>query len=240
DPDPDMAPLKQNIVVHQFKEKVQVNLPIRVSSLPAGADLDAGTLSGSIEGPDGQIWRFVGDASLARSPAAFSRLDDGRYLVKLQVDASFFDQVKSEPVTLSMSLNLNLFKDEGQATIPDHGSFEVPTIGFCGPWSSSGISYSGDVHRPVICLCALRPPSRIVVRAQDPHDTGDTFSSRSLGDLYSPYPAEFGLSPLATTGVLPPLVGRDTKLVIVAQRRISHVSRDVGSQGLRLADYKAE
>jgi hypothetical protein len=216
---------------------IDVSLPIQVSGLSAGLDLDASGLNVSLEGPSGQMWRFSGHLLDWNSRAAFVRRDANVFIVRLPVARAFFDEVKSGTVECRMSIDLTLFGDLSATQLPGRGSSVlVPGLGLCLHKARNGL----------VCNSPLRRPSRIVFQVVDPaHCMPDSFlaSSRQTwnsGDWNLPFPAEFGFSPLASFDVQEPSEPSycpGTRLTMTPQRSLAHFRRELAIPDLRLADY---
>jgi hypothetical protein len=217
-------------------DMVEINLPIQVTGLEEGMDLDASGLSVSLNGPGGRAWRFSGDPWHGSSTTAFVRREGSLFIMALLVDQAFFDEVKSQTLDCRISIDLALFRDVSATVLPNPGSTWVPGLGYCSNRGSSSL----------VCLSPMRRPSRIVFRDLEPNHCipvgflNSYWQTWRAGDWYTPFPAEFGLSPLVLFQVQKPLGPSycpGAGLALVPQRSSAHFRRNLEISDLRLADY---
>jgi hypothetical protein len=219
---------------------VQIDLPIEVSGLSGGLDLDADAMNASLAGPAGQTWQLNGDPRQWNSSTRFVRQNERLFIARLQVDRPFFDEVKSALANCHISLELTLFRDVGATPLPRWGAtVPVPGLGLC----------SNRGH--FVCTSPMRRPARIafepVDRPECMPDRGRGFYPQTAGsmwgDWYSPFPAEFGPSPLISFDLQigPERINcPNSWLALIPQRPLAHFRRTLEIGDLRLADYAVQ
>ena len=221
---------------------VEIDLPISVTGLADGVDLDIGRMTVTMARPAVSTWGLNGlDLLPLDRSVAFVRRSPGLYMLGLPAPQSFFDAVKSGTVDCRISMDLTLFSDVSAIPLPAEGTtIEVPGLGSCSSRLSNRWRF--------VCASPLRMPARIVLQ---PLPLGNCIPDRdrvlyeqisrvTWGDWYSPFPAEFGFSPLTSFWFEAGPPRKDcgsSSFSIIPQRSVAHFHRDLVIPDLRLADY---
>jgi hypothetical protein len=182
------------------QKEVTLALPFNVSGVLAGRAVSLDNTSVTVEAPNGLHWTshwraaYGGGFYLPSAPTT---------VLWVSIDRAFYDQVKSMPLSVNLSLALTELQSEqpSQTSITE-GNFTVPGIGICSsPRESDLISlYSLN------CKAPLRRPHLASVQtywSNEPCSDSGAQSSPSAGILGSTWvgsvdrsPADFSLAPV--------------------------------------------
>jgi hypothetical protein len=144
--------------------------------------------------------------------------------VRIRMNSKLFERVKNEPIRIRVSLYLTLFGNPRTFPLPpDTASIPIPKVGLCDT----------DVPNPVIYHC--RSPFRMPrVRVLVNGNRG------IITPTYSPYPAEFGISPMTSANFRGPVPAEPPSVTLTTEEPMAHLRRDVAFENIRLADFYNE
>jgi hypothetical protein len=193
---------------YDLKQKdVSLTLPFNVSGITAGKAISLDDTLISIDAPNGLHWTShwqgaFGQYYLPSIPTT---------MISINVDRAFLDQVKSMPLSVSISLALTELQssETGQVSLVE-GDFTVPGIGICSlPHVDDSSVNSGFFSSAgPQCRSAMRQPPLAYVQTywskgrvcSDPQTqspaSADLFADTWLGSTDSA-PADFSLAPIS-------------------------------------------
>jgi hypothetical protein len=151
---------------------------------------------------------------------------DGRYWQTLFLEKKTFDQFKGRPVNLHISYNLDVLKDELEATIPvTNPSFSVPGVGVC----HSNL----DVPQfQLTCRAGLTHRPEVDVRLEPSPGPDNVVAS------FPAYSMPWGLSPITDLHVTPFSVEQtNARLAFVRRLKLGSLRRTLEMENIRLADF---
>ncbi len=198
---------------------VRIRIPLTVVGLTDEQEL-RGTALSTIYA-DGRTWPghdgFYGGS-----------LDEkgGRYWQTMLLEKNTFNQFKEEPVSLHISYNLDVLKDELETTIPvTKPSFSVPGVGVC----HSNL----DVPQfQLICRAGLTHRPEMVVRLEPSPGPDNVVAS------FPAYSMPWGLSPITDLHVTPFSVEQTSaRLAFVRRLKLGSLRRTLEMENVRLADF---
>lgn len=174
-------------------KKIGIKLPLQIAEIADGYAWSAENMKVVIEGPQGYVWS---------SPwqAMYARLLPGQqdFSVQFTLSSAIFNQLKSTPVTLHLTLAWTQLHDVAvrHINIPTH-DFVVPGFGICSPavdWTAHS-QING-----ITCRSALRHPRLAYVDtrwSEDPCSGTTTFADGIEGSGWTGTldldPADFSL-----------------------------------------------
>ena len=190
-----------------IQKEVTVALPFKVAGVPSGRAVSLDNTAITIEAPNGLHWssQWHGAFGEYYLPSTQSRL------ILVNIDRAFFDQVKSLPLTINLSLALTELQSEQTSQVSlVPGDFTIPGIGICSLLDmdpSLGDRYYFD-RSSLDCRTALRQPHVSYVQTywtkEQPCSDPATQSPPAANSLTYAWigsldndPAEFSLSPVS-------------------------------------------
>jgi hypothetical protein len=213
--------------------QIQIVLPIVVSGIPSGVEVKADGMTGVLRSSNGKTWKLFSSGATGRSGGEGTTI----FNTFVFVDRTFFDEAKTQPVTLHASIYLSLFGNARSQTIPIQPARQTVADEFrCS---------TGEFERlsQFYCAAPFRWPSKMVY-AEVHEGQADSFYEMIS---YSPFPAALSLSPFethsafATTGTAPPSpLGKSeaTPIVtIIVKEPLAHFRRDLEATDLRLNEF---
>jgi hypothetical protein len=213
--------------------QIRIVLPIVVSGIPSGVEVRADGMSGVLQSSNGKAWTLFSSGATGRSPGEGTMIFNTFVLV----DRTFFEEVKTQPVTLRASVYLSLFGNARSQTIPIRPARQTVADEFrC---------FAGEFERlsQFYCGAPFRWPAKMVY-AEIREGQADSFYEMVS---YSPFPVALGLSPIethsafVTMGTAPPspLGKSDTAsgVTIIVKQPLAHFRRDLEVRDLRLTDF---
>jgi hypothetical protein len=198
-------------------DSVRVSLPIRFSGVPAQTVAKIDGMVAEFTPPDGKPSELRLGGSETDTPWH-----------EMIVDRKLFDRLKSTPLRLHVTILLTLFGDLHTERMPlERGMRRVPSVGVCGvePVEVSKLTF-------LACMAPFRLPSRAVPR----FDNGPPVEG-AVVIPYSPYPAEFGVSPMSISRWQLPNQPGATGIIIDTMHPLAHVRRDLDVPSVRLANF---
>ncbi len=123
--DPSAKPSQQGRFVD--KDKVWVQLPMTFVGVASDSEVDIEGMTVTIQAPGGHSWTSRWQTSPGRLMPARQHFEE-----TFTIDKKFFDQVKSTPVSVRITVALNVIHIEGAARIVvSAGEFSLPGNGRC-------------------------------------------------------------------------------------------------------------
>ena len=189
------------------EKEVTLALPFNVSGVPAGRVVSLDNTAITIQAPNGLNWRSPWHGAFGEYylPSTQSRM------ILVNIDRAFFEQVKSLPLTINLSLALTELQSEQTSQVSlVPGDFTIPGIGICSLLDmdpSLGDRYYFD-RNSLDCRSALRQPRLSYVQThwtkERPCSDLTTQSPPAADSLTYAWigspdndPAEFSLSPVS-------------------------------------------
>ena len=177
-------------------DESQVYLPLATSNIPNDTILVVSGYKIWIDAPNSLHW-----SSGWESHGAKLFPDDTRTVLSVSMKNSFFERVKSAPVTARVSLLLSIYHDgKRRDFLTPEGEFQIPEAGFC----SAETSYL----RQLRCRVPLRGPSSLLITSDLKETTCPALGNESKAETQEiardwtqsseSGPAEFGISPVKT------------------------------------------
>jgi len=213
-----------------------IDLPIRITGIPAGTRAVSERVATTIEAPGGKTWSsgWTSTGAIANpNPLEDSHAirADGAYRQHLYVDAEFYRAVKDAPVHLHASVAVTLLGERQSAPISARGrTGHLPGDGICG--AGPGPFPSNVV---VFCDWPGQAPARVYVQARSLKN-GQTLESLLLpAGPYAPYPTDGSMwSGAETMFTAPP---EPVEMKLETWRAIGHFERELDIPQIRLSDY---
>ena len=225
-------------------DRVQIDLPIQVSDVPEGLDVRADGLNLSVEAPGRALWQSHEKPWLqVNSEAEVTSL-------QTTMDGAIYRQIRNEPVKLRGQMYLALAGYSQQTDIPfGNRAVPVPGAGLCsasqqassarmvrsGPSGPS--AFNGNVQRyMLLCHSAYRSPPDIL-SASFEHFRTDVFRGALS---YSPFPAEFILSPVGQYFASATLQRQIAAVTVASTKPVAFIRREFEIDGMRLRDFETQ
>jgi hypothetical protein len=235
----------------QDGDLVRLVLPVQVSGIPAGLELQSERIAVTVEAA-GDSWnsgwtdfggtlQTTGDNTLL--PA------DGPYWQYVYLDRAFFDRHRNRPVRLRTAAAFTLLSGPRTTRlVPPTDAVWVPEFGFCKTRANpAAVSNSIRGAVAVTCLAPFQQGQWVRIGMQS-RRTGVFEDSRRSGTLqnlatrearsYGPYPTEFDASVWQLFGTAA-LVSdpSDMDVVLESRHAVVHFERTLTLPAIRLADY---
>jgi hypothetical protein len=229
---------------------VDLDLPLRVTGIPALLSPVVEGIAAEIEGSNGAVWRT------GQNPRSYARSDQGAP-ARPRLDASItfharlapsvYRSIKDSPVRLRGWLYLTLYGNPRSTLLP----FRADTV--LVPTAGAGLCSFSPSRAGMFLTCrsAFRPrPDVVAYGLQVVLPPGP----RPLGRLplylsqmtsiwpisYSPFPADLSLIPVSLTALLARegMSAAVSGVYVQALEPVAHTRKEFEITGLRLADYE--
>lgn len=207
------------------REQVVAELPLRISGLPAGTEMEPNGLTVRLRAPDGATW------TVEQPPASGVNFEAGIPSLRAAMGRDFYIKVKNQPLQLQGTLFLTLYGDRQTTDLPVDGALvPVRDVGVC--------SANGHFVR---CQAAFRAPrDRATIRIwqsalRGPKTTIETPFPRQS---YSPFPADLGVDPVYQSPS-PPHADTITGVQVETVQPMEHLECKFDIEQVRLADFGA-
>jgi hypothetical protein len=198
--------------------KVKVRLPIGFSGVPLGMAAAVDDMAGELVLPDGELSK----------PMPMSGSDKDKPWYTMPVERSMYERVKSTPLRVHVIILLTVYGNLHTERMPLEGnSHRVPGIGVCA-------AQPFELQKATIINCLV--PFRLPVRTLAQFENGVTVEGQGES-LHTPYPADFGFSPIDfPTWQLPNEAGA-TAIVFTTMQPLAHIRREVDIPNVQLAEF---
>ena len=204
---------------------VQIEIPIRIDDLPAGALVVVQAIQPIAEAASGATWH----PGWIRG--AIHDMPDGGKFESISMDREFFERVKDTPIRLYGVMDLTVLATVQTPPFPVAHRVEFPGIGTCA--SYPGLSF--------ISCNSMLPSARLVV-------VMDGREATSFTPNFAPYPTSPGYSPLDSAvsrlyynnGLRFEIGERPHQIHLEIQKPVAYIQRPFDFEGIRLADYAME
>jgi hypothetical protein len=213
--------------------QVRIVLPFVVSGISSGVEVRADGMTGVLQSSNGRTWKLFSSGASGRSPG------DGTTIFNtfVSIDRIFFEEIKTQPVTLRASVYLSLFGNGRSQTIPIQPARQTVADEFrC---SASEFERLSQFY----CAAPFRWPEKMVY-AEIREGQADSFYEMVS---YSPFPAALTLSSIethsafVTVGTAPssPLGKSESasSVTITVKQPLAHFRRDLEVKEIRLIDF---
>jgi hypothetical protein len=209
-PPPTESPARQGTV--------RVSLPVRLDGLPSGTTAVVD-----------EMW---GELVPTNSKPQETLLSFGESLPDTVwhdtvVERSVFERWKSTPLRVHLTIHLTVLGNPHIEHMPlAGGSYRVPGVGLC----------QFDPRQPdrsaISCRAPFRQPAYVLAQF-DKYDK-DIPKAEQRTD-YSPYPAEFGISPISDYSWSVPTGA--TTVTFTTMKPLAHIRRELDIPNVRLAEF---
>ncbi len=197
---------------------VRISLPIGFSGAPPGMVAEADGMFGELALPDGKLSK----------PMPLRGTEKDKPWHTMSVERSLYERVKNTPLRVHVIVLLTLCGNLHTERMPlDGNSHPVPGIGVCGaePFEPLKITSVG-------CLVPFRLPGRIIAQ----FDNGVPMEGLGANSL-SPYPADFGVSPMDLPRWQLPNQAGSTAIVFTTMQPLAHIRRELDIPNVQLAEF---
>jgi hypothetical protein len=146
----------------------------------------------------------------------------------MSVERGLYERVKNTPLRVHVIVLLTLYGNLHSERMPLEGnSNHVPGIGVCAaePIEVQRMTFVG-------CLVPFRLPGRIKVQ----FDNGLPVEGLE-GNSFSPYPADFGTSPMDLPRWQLPNQAGATAIVFTTTQPLAHIRRELDIPNVQLAEF---
>ncbi|HEX7361811.1 MAG TPA: hypothetical protein VF283_15075 [Bryobacteraceae bacterium] len=206
------------------RDRVVAELPLQISGLPAGTQLQPNGLTVTVRASDGETW-------VVKQPAPDS-FDFENSITSLQAEmpTAFYAKVRSQPVQLRGTLYFTLYGGKRSTPIPLNG----------GPVSVKGAGLCSAGQRYVLCNSAFRTQADLIT-FRFLQDLGG--EARSMTDgisrigSYSPFPADLHIDPIVR--FFSPRPNAISAVAVETWEPLAHLERDFEINGVRLDSFAA-
>lgn len=214
-------------------DRVQVELPLNITGLPAGMIARPEGSSVELQAPDGTMRRAD------QLPLRITSKMGHKFSLEATVDGAFYRKVKDEPLKVRGWLYLTLFGNPQTARVPfGDRSVRVPRVGVC--------SASGGANRRsyfLICSSAFRFPPvlvsyRFIQSAKEAVEDVWSSTQPRRPISYSPFPAELGISPVSQDFTFATLTVPVSEAEVDTVEPLAHIRRNLEIDNLRLGDLE--
>ena len=193
-------------------DRVWVEIPIKLTGIPAGMSARYDGVIMAIEASDGSTW------PADRQPWSHVTSRDQVLSLQATVDGGFYRKVKDQQVKFRGALYLTLYGNQRVTDVP----FSAPPIAVPGRGLCAASPGAGRMSYYLVCNSAFLDP-------EGP-------------PTYSPFPADLALDPvnthLAYTASLYYPFSPFTAAKVATTEPLAHLRRDFDIGGLRLSDFE--
>jgi len=206
-------------------ESVRVALPIGFAGAPSGAVPLVDQMTAELYPPGQKRPETLWVAAPSTGPPTYS----------MMLDRRLFDRVKSTSVRIHLTSYIALFGDaQTQRTPLQGGPHRVPGLGLCdaGLYQGALILIRPGQQTRVTCLAPFRQPARALAGFDNSEQT-----EKAGFESYSPFPAEFGISPISSSDWQLTYQAGASAIVFTTLQPLAHIRRDLDIPDIRLADF---
>lgn len=199
---------------------VLVALPIDFSGVPLGMLAVVDGIAAELELPDGKLSKpllMQGNVTVTV---------DGKRRYPVSVERNLYAQVKNTPLRMHLLVLLTLYGNPRTERMPIKGNFHrVPGVGVCAAEALENRTRVG-------CSVPFRPPGRTKAQSENTIPV-DSWAPYPL----SPYPADFGISPMDHTEWSLPYQAGGRDIIFTTMQTLAHIRREIDIPNVQLADF---
>jgi hypothetical protein len=209
-PPPTVSPERQ--------DTVRVSLPVRIYGAPSGTTTVVDAMWAELTLPNGKPLKTL---------LFFQETSPDVVWHDAPVERDLFERLKSTPVRLHLTIYLTVLGNLHTEGVPlERGPSRVPGVGLCE------FDPRGPDRTALRCRAPFRQPAYVLAR----FDKFDKEVPREQQQVdYSPYPAEFGISPISNYSWLVPTGA--TTLAFTTMKPLAHVRRELDIPKVQLAEF---
>jgi hypothetical protein len=212
---------------------VQIEIPIRIVDLPAGASVNVAAIQPIAEAASGAAWRP------GWIQGSIHDLPDGGKFESISMDREFFQRVKDTPIRLYGVTDVTVLATVQTLPFPLPRRVDIPGIGTCASYPDlPGVSLRPE--ESFVSCNSMLPSARLVVLMDGRRVNNSTAN-------FAPYPTSPGYSPLESAvsrfsyyGPRFELRERLPQIHLEIQKPVAYIQRPFDFEGIRLADYAME
>jgi hypothetical protein len=163
-------------------KNVEIEVPLRITGIPAGMKVAPEGLLAAIESPGGDVWRTGGQ------PRGHIRSTGDISSLYASIDSASYDRLKNQPVRIRGSVFLTLYGNPRRAVLPirDQPVFSpTPGVGLCSALRTGrGVLLScrsAFRSRPDLVTFDIIGPQRFVLGAPPMSFLGDASGDQNSG-----------------------------------------------------------
>jgi hypothetical protein len=209
-PPPTVSPARQ--------DAVRVSLPVRLYGVPAGTTAAVDAMWADLTLPNGNPLKTL---------LSFGETPPDTVWHDALVERSVFERLKSTPVQLHLTIHLTVLGNPHTEDVPlGGGPRRVPGVGLCE------FDPRGPDRAALSCRAPFRQPAYVLAQF-DKYDK-DVPTEQQRVD-YSPYPAEFGISPISEYSW--PVPTGATTLAFTTMKPLAHIRRELDIPNVQLAEF---
>jgi len=209
-PPPTVSPARQ--------DAVRVSLPVRLYGIPSGTTAVLDAMWAELTLPNGNPLKTL---------LLFGETPPDTVWHDALVERSVFERLKSTPVRLHLTIHLTVLGNPHTEDVPlGGGPRHVPGVGLCE------FDPQGSGRTALSCRAPFRQPAYVLAR----FDRSDKDVPREQQRVdYSPYPAEFGISPISDYSW--PVPTGATTLAFTTMKPLAHIRRELDIPKVQLAEF---
>lgn len=212
---PTVPPEPQNAVPPNL---VRVSLPIRLYGIPSGTKAVVNAMWAELTLPNG---------NRSKTLLFFGEFPGDTVWHDALVERSVFERLKSTPVRLHLTIHLTVLGNPHTEDVPlGGGPRRVPGVGLCE------FDPQGPDRAALSCRAPFRQPAYVLAQF-DKYDKNVPTEQRRAD--YSPYPAEFGISPISDYSW--PVPTGATTLAFTTMKPLAHIRRELDIPKVQLAEF---
>lgn len=225
-------------------DRVQINIPLQVTNVPAGMGIITDGISVNIEAPGQAVWRSTS------KPWRQVNSEAGITSLQTVVDGSFYRRIRNEAVNIHGQMYLTLSGHSQETSVPiENRPVSVPgggvclasrqapgVTGFIRAGGQSG-SYSLDSNLKsyiLLCRSAFRSPPNFVSVSFE-NSFSDIFREPIS---YSPFPAALSLSPVSQYFAFATSSSGIPAATLTVTEPIAFIRREFEISDIRLRDFE--
>jgi hypothetical protein len=200
------------------RDTVRVSLPVRLDGVPSGTMAVVDAMWAELTPPNGKPLKTL---------LYFGEAPPDTLWHDALVERSVLERLKSTPVQLHLTIHLTVLGNPHTEDVPlGGGPRRVPGVGLC----------EFDPQRPdraaLSCRAPFRQPAYVLAR----FDRFDKEVAREQQRVdYSPYPAEFGISPISEYSW--PVPKGASTLAFTTMKPLAHIRRGLDIPKVQLAEF---
>jgi hypothetical protein len=200
------------------QDAVRVSLPVRLYGVPAGTTAAVDAMWADLTLPNGNPLKTL---------LSFGETPPDTVWHDALVERSVFERLKSTPVQLHLTIHLTVLGNPHTEDVPlGGGPRRVPGVGLCE------FDPRGPDRAALSCRAPFRQPAYVLAQF-DKYDK-DVPTEQQRVD-YSPYPAEFGISPISEYSW--PVPTGATTLAFTTMKPLAHIRRELDIPNVQLAEF---